>query len=370
MKCQVKYIKISITIRTFDMRYFNKVFKYFLVLTQIHAIYLLFVKPLQLLDSLVVTCRWMQIAISTKINSLVSCKVRVAIRFRCAKGSPVAVTLPELCLMYKSTVMKQWTENVDCETVTKLRRLNRNRRRCKLSYGVIFPHDNVSPQAASVGEKIQHFHCKLFDHSPYSPDLAYNNYFHVFYSKQWLGCWETKRNSRLILSTEFTQICWSWNNIRQIWFIYHNFFFYCLQNNFLNYERIFPVKQVLSKVSGICTGFPNSGYFNKRIMFYGLLILKCLYRITSQTFSKVLISIMEWAQSMGRIINISLSLKEKWLSKYFCEYIPKPIAQFDLQSILWREYGDCYINFLFIGVSSLSFLSRFYCLPPALLKPA
>ncbi|KAJ4428773.1 hypothetical protein ANN_25766 [Periplaneta americana] len=60
-----------------------------------------------------------------------------------------------------------------CETLRKLRRAFQNKRRGKLSRGVVLLHDNARPHtAASTRELLDQFGWEIFDHPPYSPDLA------------------------------------------------------------------------------------------------------------------------------------------------------------------------------------------------------
>ena len=81
------------------------------------------------------------------------------------------------------------TINADayCETVRKLRRAIQNKRRGMLSSGIVLLHDNARPHtAARTAQLLQQFRCEVFDHPPYSPDLAASDY-HVFmHLKKWL----------------------------------------------------------------------------------------------------------------------------------------------------------------------------------------
>jgi len=64
-----------------------------------------------------------------------------------------------------------------CETLKKLRRAIQNKRRGKLRSRVLFFHDNARPHTANcTQELLDHFGWEVFDHPPYSPDLAPNNY--------------------------------------------------------------------------------------------------------------------------------------------------------------------------------------------------
>jgi transposase len=48
-------------------------------------------------------------------------------------------------------------------------------------------HDNVPPHAARTQALLEHFNWELFDHPPYSPDLAPSDYHLFTYLKNWLG---------------------------------------------------------------------------------------------------------------------------------------------------------------------------------------
>jgi transposase len=49
-------------------------------------------------------------------------------------------------------------------------------------------HDNARPHiAARTRALLEHFNWELFDHSPYSPDLAPCDYLLFTYMKNWLG---------------------------------------------------------------------------------------------------------------------------------------------------------------------------------------
>ncbi|KAJ4425723.1 hypothetical protein ANN_27919 [Periplaneta americana] len=78
--------------------------------------------------------------------------------------------------------------NCYCETLRKLRRAIQNKRRGILSRGVVLLHDNARPHiAASTRELLDQFGWEIFDHPPYSPDLAPSD-FHLFTKlKDFLG---------------------------------------------------------------------------------------------------------------------------------------------------------------------------------------
>jgi histone-lysine N-methyltransferase SETMAR len=60
-----------------------------------------------------------------------------------------------------------------------------------LTYGVVFPHDNVRPHtAARTGVLLEHFNWELFDDPSYSPDLAPSDYHMSTYLK---NCLRTQR---------------------------------------------------------------------------------------------------------------------------------------------------------------------------------
>lgn len=66
------------------------------------------------------------------------------------------------------------------ETLRKLRRAIQNKRRGILRAGVVLIHDNARPHTARhTTTVLQQFGWELFDHPPYSPDLA-PSYFHLF----------------------------------------------------------------------------------------------------------------------------------------------------------------------------------------------
>ncbi|KAJ4427620.1 hypothetical protein ANN_25268 [Periplaneta americana] len=75
-----------------------------------------------------------------------------------------------------------------CETLRKLRRAIQNKRRGMLSRGAVLLHDNARPHtAASTRELLDQFCWEIFDHPPYSPDLAPSD-FHLFTKlKDFLG---------------------------------------------------------------------------------------------------------------------------------------------------------------------------------------
>jgi transposase len=56
-----------------------------------------------------------------------------------------------------------------------------------LTYGVVFLHDNArSHGVARTRTLLDHFNWELFDHPPYSPDLAPSDYHLFTYLEKWL----------------------------------------------------------------------------------------------------------------------------------------------------------------------------------------
>jgi hypothetical protein len=75
---------------------------------------------------------------------------------------------------------------VDYKTLKKLCKVIQNKRRGMLMSRVLL-HDNVHPDAAGCTQALrEHLNWKLFDHPPYSPDLASRHYHLFTYPKNWL----------------------------------------------------------------------------------------------------------------------------------------------------------------------------------------
>jgi hypothetical protein len=54
--------------------------------------------------------------------------------------------------------------------------------------GVVLLHDNARPHIAVHSRALlEHFNWELFDHPPYSPDLALSDYYLFTYLKNWLS---------------------------------------------------------------------------------------------------------------------------------------------------------------------------------------
>jgi hypothetical protein len=84
-----------------------------------------------------------------------------------------------------TTVMSQ----IFCET--KLRRAIQNKRRRMLTCGVVFLHDNMGPHTSTAARTrilLDHLNRELFDHTPYSHDIAPSDYclFTLTCLKSWL----------------------------------------------------------------------------------------------------------------------------------------------------------------------------------------
>jgi len=77
---------------------------------------------------------------------------------------------------------------VYCDTLRRLRRAIQNKRRGLLTSGIVLLHDNARPHSAGLTKNLlRQFHWDVFDHPPYSPDLAPSD-FHLFPElKKWLG---------------------------------------------------------------------------------------------------------------------------------------------------------------------------------------
>ncbi|GBO35272.1 Histone-lysine N-methyltransferase SETMAR [Araneus ventricosus] len=75
-----------------------------------------------------------------------------------------------------------------CETLRKLLRAIQNRRRGMLSGLIVLFHDNACPHSAAPNQELlDQFGWEIFDHPPYSPDLAPSD-FHLFLKlKEFLG---------------------------------------------------------------------------------------------------------------------------------------------------------------------------------------
>jgi transposase len=91
------------------------------------------------------------------------------------------------------------TSEVYCETLNKLRRSIQKKRLGMLTKGVVLLHDNARPHAAArTTVLIKVFNWEIFDHPPYSSDLAPSDY-HIFTKmKVWLATQRFHTNEELI----------------------------------------------------------------------------------------------------------------------------------------------------------------------------
>jgi len=71
------------------------------------------------------------------------------------------------------------TSEVDCETLHKLRTSIQNKRRGTLTKGVVLLYNARPHTTARTNGLIKLFNWEIFDHPPYSPDLAPSDY-HLF----------------------------------------------------------------------------------------------------------------------------------------------------------------------------------------------
>jgi len=90
------------------------------------------------------------------------------------------------------------TSEVYYETLNKLRRSIKNKRRRMLTTGVVLLHDNAQTDtAARTNALIKLFNWKIFDHPPYSPDMAPSDY-HLFTKMVWLANQPSHTNEELM----------------------------------------------------------------------------------------------------------------------------------------------------------------------------
>jgi transposase len=68
-----------------------------------------------------------------------------------------------------------------------------------LTSGVVLLLDNACPHtAAHIRELLEHFNWELFDHPPYSHDLAPSDYHLFTYLKNWLASQRLNNNEELM----------------------------------------------------------------------------------------------------------------------------------------------------------------------------
>jgi hypothetical protein len=82
------------------------------------------------------------------------------------------------------------TSEVNREMLNKLQRSIQNKRRGMHTKGVVILHDNSWPHTlARTNALIRLFNWEIFDHPPYSPDLAPSDYHLFIRMKVWLTWW-------------------------------------------------------------------------------------------------------------------------------------------------------------------------------------
>jgi hypothetical protein len=85
------------------------------------------------------------------------------------------------------------------ETLKELRRAIQNARHGMLTYSVVlFLHNACLHTAARTQAQLEHFNWELFDHLPYSPNLAPNEYHLFTYLKNWLKSQRLNHNEELM----------------------------------------------------------------------------------------------------------------------------------------------------------------------------
>jgi hypothetical protein len=93
------------------------------------------------------------------------------------------------------------TSEVYCKTLENLHRAIQNKRHEMLTSSVVLLQDNVHLHTvARTWALLEHFKWELFDHLPYSPDLAPSSY-HLFtrtYLKNWFGSQHFDNNEGLM----------------------------------------------------------------------------------------------------------------------------------------------------------------------------
>jgi histone-lysine N-methyltransferase SETMAR len=73
-----------------------------------------------------------------------------------------------------------------CETLQKMHRAIQNKTHGMLTCGVVLLHDNTHLHIdGRIRALLEHFNWELFDHPPYSPNLAQSDYHLFTYLKNW-----------------------------------------------------------------------------------------------------------------------------------------------------------------------------------------
>jgi hypothetical protein len=91
------------------------------------------------------------------------------------------------------------TSEVYCKTPKELHEAIQNKRHGMLTYSVVLLYDSVRLHAAARTQGLlEHLNLVLFDHIPYSPDLALNDYHLFTYLKNWLRSHCVKNNEEFM----------------------------------------------------------------------------------------------------------------------------------------------------------------------------
>jgi hypothetical protein len=69
-------------------------------------------------------------------------------------------------------------------------------------HGILFQVSALPHTAARTRVLLEHFNWELFDHPPYSPDLAPRDYHLFTYLKNWLGSQNFNNNEELMESVK------------------------------------------------------------------------------------------------------------------------------------------------------------------------
>jgi histone-lysine N-methyltransferase SETMAR len=88
---------------------------------------------------------------------------------------------------------------VYCKTLKELCGAIQYKKHGLLTSNVVLLHDNAYPHtAARTPALLERFNWELFDHRPYSPDLAPSDYQLFSYLKNWLGSQHFNNNEELM----------------------------------------------------------------------------------------------------------------------------------------------------------------------------
>jgi transposase len=113
-------------------------------------------------------------------------------------------------------VMTTITLQAYCKTLKKLCRAIQNKRRGILTPCVVLLHDNARQHTtACTWALLEHFNWVVFDHPPYSPDLAPSNNHQFTYLKTWLKSQHFNSNVELMEGVQMwlsSQSALLWHN--------------------------------------------------------------------------------------------------------------------------------------------------------------